>query len=371
MRTDVPDRSEAAQFLKALAPDNALTFNTFQDARPRPPKDPLACVLHGEYERVAAKLERLNSQGAGVFVMVNRGDLHGRKEKNVTAVRAVFLDLDGAPLKPVLAGPVRPPIVCESSPKRYHAIWPVSGMPLADFRGAQLALAERFGGDKMMKDLPRVLRVPGYVHAKGAPFISRLLECEPRAIPNWRELAGALGLPRKAEAEEAADRWKVGERNSELFRFACGLRTKGLTRDDAIRRLTVANAQRCVVPLAKQELLEIITNAWKSETKGFARIPHQLLDKKEFRALPDAAKSAVLALLRQFNGSNNGRITFTRNEAESWGLSKYKRSAALAALSRASLIEWEEHARPGTPGQRATPDLFRLLWLPDQRKCDQ
>jgi hypothetical protein len=37
--------------------------------------------------------------------MVNRGDLRGRKAENVVAVRAVFLDLDGSPLDPVLTAP--------------------------------------------------------------------------------------------------------------------------------------------------------------------------------------------------------------------------------------------------------------------------
>jgi hypothetical protein len=43
----------------------------------------------------------LNREGAGVFVTVNETDLKGRTAKNITSVRAVFVDLDGAPLEPV------------------------------------------------------------------------------------------------------------------------------------------------------------------------------------------------------------------------------------------------------------------------------
>src|SRR3546814_10430224 len=72
--------------------------------------------------------------------MVNRGDGKGRKAANVTAVRAVFLDLDEAPLAPVMAAPIPPAIVCESSPGKHHAYWPVADMPLGDFKRAQQSL---------------------------------------------------------------------------------------------------------------------------------------------------------------------------------------------------------------------------------------
>src|SRR3546814_12880113 len=62
--------------------------------------------------------------------MVNRGDGKGRKAANVTAVRAVFLDLVVAPLAPVMASPIPPAIVCESSPGNHHAYTPLADMPL-------------------------------------------------------------------------------------------------------------------------------------------------------------------------------------------------------------------------------------------------
>src|SRR3970040_586374 len=130
--TGRPDsmRADAVRFLAALAPDGELTFQTFDDAKRG--RRELTRIVHGSYGRQAGALAGLNGKGAGVFVMVNRGDGNGRKVENVTAVRAVFLDLDGAPLAPVLAAPIRPPIVCESSPGKHHAYWPVAAMPLAD-----------------------------------------------------------------------------------------------------------------------------------------------------------------------------------------------------------------------------------------------
>ena len=56
-----------------------------------------------------------NGNGAAVWVMVNAGDGKGRRAENVTRVRAVFADLDGAPLQPVMACELEPHCVVESS----------------------------------------------------------------------------------------------------------------------------------------------------------------------------------------------------------------------------------------------------------------
>ena len=128
--------------------------------------------------------------------MVNRGNGQDRKADSVSAVRAIFVDLDGAELQPTLEAPVPPSITIESSPGRYHAYWLVRDMPLKDFKPAQQALAAMFGGDKAVCDLPRLMRLPGFYHQKGAtPFKSRLLSCEPELVWRWKDLASGLSLP--------------------------------------------------------------------------------------------------------------------------------------------------------------------------------
>src|SRR3546814_2261987 len=83
-----------------------------------------------------------------------------------------------------MAAPIPPAIVCESSPGKHHAYWPVADMPLGDFKRAQQSLAALYGGDPAVCDLPRIMRLPGYTHAKGEPFASRLLHCDP--VKPWR-----------------------------------------------------------------------------------------------------------------------------------------------------------------------------------------
>ena len=131
-----------------------------------------------------------------------------------------------------------------------------------------------------------------------------------------------------------------------------------------MRRLTVANMERCRPPLDADEVARIAASAWQGKAPGFAKLPHSLVDGAAFRTLPDAGKVAMLALTRKHNGANNGSITLTRSEAKAWGLSRHKRTAGLNAAEAAELIECTARGKSASPGYRATPDRFRLLFLP-------
>lgn len=123
-----PDLLAAEAFLNLLDPRGIYTFQTFDDDKVRKDKR-LARVFHGPLTQHAAALEKLQQQGAGVFVMVNQGDgiIHEgnktcRTESNVTHVRALWADLYGSPLQPVIDAH-HPDIIVESSPGRWHAYW--------------------------------------------------------------------------------------------------------------------------------------------------------------------------------------------------------------------------------------------------------
>ena len=165
----------AKAYLNALDPTGTFTFQTFDDNKER--KDGrLARILHGTLDQHLPTLAKLQQQGAGVFVMVNEGDGNGRSAANVLRVRAHVLDLDGAPLEPVIKSNLPPHIAVESSPDKWHAYWLVEDCPLGEFKARQHALAARFNGDMAICDLPRVLRLPGFWHQKGTPFQTRLIK---------------------------------------------------------------------------------------------------------------------------------------------------------------------------------------------------
>jgi hypothetical protein len=169
----------AKAYLHLLDDGSVFTFQSIDDSNAGDSR--LARVFHGPFEQHVDALLNLNANGAGIFVMVNAGDgmIHPgsktcRTVANVKRVRALFLDLDGAPVAPVLQAAIPPHWVVESSPGRWHAYWRIDDCPLHLFSGAQLALADRFNGDRTVIDLPRVLRIPGFVHRKATPFVSRL-----------------------------------------------------------------------------------------------------------------------------------------------------------------------------------------------------
>lgn len=172
MVSAAPDLAEASHFLDVLAPGEHLTFQTFSDKGENPR---LARILHGSLAQHADELAQLNAQGAGVFVTINKTDLQGRKAGNVTGIRALFVDLDGSPLEPVLAAELVPDIVVESSPGRWHCYWLIDSCPLDQFTPMQKALAARFNSDTSVHDLCRVLRLPGFLHQKSEPFRVRIV----------------------------------------------------------------------------------------------------------------------------------------------------------------------------------------------------
>ena len=53
-------------------------------------------------------------------------------------------------------------------------------MPLDQFTQVQKAIIARFGSDPIVHDLSRVMRMPGFWHQKGTPFLSRIVQVHER-----------------------------------------------------------------------------------------------------------------------------------------------------------------------------------------------
>jgi putative DNA primase/helicase len=210
----------AQRFLKLLGAKNC-TFQTFDDDQERKDKN-LTRVLHGTFAEHRDILADLNQRGAGVFVSVNETNLQGRKRENIKRVRALALDLDGAPLEPVQKCRLKPQIVVETSPGRFHAFWRARKFPQHDFEDVQRGLAKRFDGDPAVAILTHVARLPGFYHCKAAPFKTAIVsvsdvdpyaadelvhEFPPLKVPHKPpgSIAGALMLspdnPRKTAIE--------------------------------------------------------------------------------------------------------------------------------------------------------------------------
>jgi hypothetical protein len=208
------DITQAKRFLECLDPiAQSFSFQTFDDDSERK-SEKLAKVRHGTLGRHAYELIQLNKAGAGVFVTVNETNGTGRKAENITRVRAVFVDLDGSPLQPVMRHNLEPHIVVESSPEKWHCYWLIDGLYLEDFRAVQLELIKLFDADPVVHDLPRVMRLPGFIHRKASPFRSRIVSTHDRD-PYPAGYFGKAEIVQHVSGEKKPatdlERWLVGE----------------------------------------------------------------------------------------------------------------------------------------------------------------
>lgn len=175
----VPDTSITRRFLELLAPgETEFTFQTFADDKIAQRK--LAHVFHGPFADHERRLLELNAAGAGVFVTINQTNLLGRKATDVTRVRALFVDADGVGPDCLRLFPLQPSFVVVTSPGKFHAYWLVDDVNLGQFKDLQRGLAHLMGTDSAVCDLPRLVRVAGFIHRKNpdAPFLSRLVTPE-------------------------------------------------------------------------------------------------------------------------------------------------------------------------------------------------
>ena len=220
------DLDEARRFLAQLDPQaTRWTFQTFDDDDAK--RDSLARILHGTLDQHAARLTRLNDRGAGIFVTINETDGTGRKKDNIIRIRAVFADLDGAPLDLVYEFGRQPHVIVETSPGRWHAYWLVSNFPLERFEPAQKALIERFGSDPSVHDLPRVMRLPGFIHRKGVPFRSHIIESNliaPYLRENFAQAVDNLFTAHSDAARLAGAEHTPGEPQADPERIAAAMR---------------------------------------------------------------------------------------------------------------------------------------------------
>lgn len=210
-------------FLKMLDPDaNPCDFNfrTFDDVE---------IEIDGKFEkrkdgRLAKKydgglkaniegLREFNSKGAGVYVVVNQG---GQSKDEIKKVRAVFADTDGAPLEPLLI--LKPHMVIQSSPNKWHVYWLVNDdFSLESFKPIQKAIANKFGTDESVNDLPRVMRLAGFNHNKRTPFPVSIIELN-KELSRYSstEIIEGLGLDLEADKKAKSNLASVAKLGNAL-----------------------------------------------------------------------------------------------------------------------------------------------------------
>jgi len=147
-----------------------MIWQTFDDSDKHRGK--MARVMNGDLWDVQDRLEAMNKSGAGVFVAVN--EMKGNKRANAETKRVRFLvaDFDGVDPRPAFKD--KPHMIVESSPGKFHCYWRITDCPPDAYRQLQKSIIRKHGSDPAVCDLARVLRVPGFNHNKGEPFMTKL-----------------------------------------------------------------------------------------------------------------------------------------------------------------------------------------------------
>lgn len=179
--------------LRVVTPDNASTVRTADYIRDNfQPDDRLAVLYirkddagtdHVRQEFVTSRdmssqdyLERMrwmNDKGNNVYVSMNtlNEDAKGRKADDIKEIRHIYLDIDHngrEGLAAVLKDPdlPKPSYLLNTSPEKYQVVWRVEGFSKAEAEKLNDLLVRRYHADDKVKDIARVLRVPGLDNRK-------------------------------------------------------------------------------------------------------------------------------------------------------------------------------------------------------------
>ena len=194
------DKEMASRFLAGLDPNaTKFTFQFFGDGGGR-----YAEIFHGTLDEVWPKVLALNTpqRGVGVFVTIGETDFKGRKVENIVRPRALFADADSKEQAErcvsVLTACGVYPSMAVNSGRGYHFYF-CTDVPRDQFSMLQKQLIAKLGTDPAVKDLPRVMRLPGTLHLKDPanPRLVKLINPPPdRPVERWQlpDLVSETGI---------------------------------------------------------------------------------------------------------------------------------------------------------------------------------
>lgn len=207
------DEQQARQFLTALAPDEPVfVFQTIDDDKARKDSQ-LSRVLIGTLDDTLPTLQAMQARGAGVFVQIQGGQ--GRGKQYVTHGRAVVVDADDPQDNAAVLAQVKdqmplPSAVVQSSPGKFHVYWLTDAVDPDATSQLITDAADVAGTDPSVKNLDRVMRLPGSWHQKGEPAQVRLVKSNPERRYNTDMLLTLLAQCSRRGARRVTGAGSVG-----------------------------------------------------------------------------------------------------------------------------------------------------------------
>lgn len=111
-----------------------------------------------------------NKNGHDVYFTVNETNHLGRKANNIESIRAIFADDDNLIASPRTDWKLEPSLIVQTSKKgvlsKYHYYWLTSTEDVDEWERVMEGIVKWYKTDPAVKDLARILRVPGYHNCK-------------------------------------------------------------------------------------------------------------------------------------------------------------------------------------------------------------
>lgn len=228
-------------------------------------------------------LKSLNERGMAVYTTVNPVDHVYAKENrfsgvantHIVGVSALFLDFDqpeAISLEAIDAMSLPPSIVVETSPGKYHCYWLLESsdvISLAEFTPFQIALQNKFTElqpDVSIKDLARIMRVPGFLHSPEIgknenKFISRLVRVNETRYSR-QEILDFIGdaLCNSEQEAELENHSKPEDDFAQVFNYQGENGRRLLERLESAAKFLISETGYCSDNATFEELAAVFSN---------------------------------------------------------------------------------------------------------------
>jgi len=168
-----------------------------------------------------------NQQGYGVYFNVNETSLKGRTKEHMEKIRCIFCDQDTPTPMPKHDWPIAPSLIIKTSNheagNKYHYYWLTTTPNVAQWEDVMSALVKDYKMDIGVKDITRILRLPGFTNSKTSPPSNVDIISSPGTVYKWEEIVLAFPPIDSKERLAIEGRDMTGEFNVNTHkqRFLC------------------------------------------------------------------------------------------------------------------------------------------------------